>query len=1095
MNNYGGQNLESKIITAVLVFMLAFTVFISGEKLNININYSDDSYMGQATLYYASKDKEFTEDKSLYTYVYDGKAVFDYSEKYDRIFIVANREQNTRVYLKSIGFTVNSVPVFTVSGNELNNMVYANKEENTAYFKDNMLVLDFTDENPYPRLVFSEELCERAKQIEEYSAVYCIIMAIVVTVAIVALLTFLEIFIDKRPKLKVYLKKNFVKIAYNTFVFILLFASLRVFNGYMLKVDYKTDLSGNDSTVYYDYDDDGFKEINSKYTKINSLIGENPFFTATNIEGLRIVPNRAVDKTAEISAVHLYHEGLPVKTYTARELKDRYLLDGAKLAEKDDRIVVDTSQKQESFPILSFNERFIKDINKSSWLVFFVDLLKTVGYLLVMQLCCVIYSKGKKDKLKYLSKVQGGALAFGFTILTVICAVLEIKVLAYIVMLPALFAGLYALGAYDRLNIKKIAIYAPLGAILSAVLMFNINSGLFAVQKYFAYALWCCALFGSSAVCYVYTLQRIKGEYSQNTTAHTEDIAGFLIKIFISIYIYEYIKIGIQMDYRSAAYISEMMLGDVVQLNIMLVFAAICAVYGLVGKTITNIIYFFTYAVILAGNVIKLIYHNTMLTPADFLQIKDAASIAPTILGKTVWHIFILFMLALVVFFVIKIKKIVRALKPKPFLWGFFLPAMLMLILGSAVVKDAYIDINVCDKPYIDEITAERTNGPAIYNIFKIMHIPDMAIKSPEDYNEQTVETLSAEFEKLGTKTDKVRPNVICILAESLMDLNSVEGLEINEDIIPYTREHGFKTMISPRYGGYTAAVEYEVLTGMTLAFYPPSVIPYTAYYNDENRVIPSVPQTFRDNGYKTYAIHPNTANFYGRSKAYKMMGFEEYWAIDKFNGAEQVKNKFVKDDAVADKIIETIENNANPVFTFGITMESHATSDVRFDETSIEVVGDISDDEISDVIQEAEAYRDTDRMIQKLCEYIDECEEPTMLYLFGDHLPPLAAFGNLSYINDVNNKYSTVALCHCNYKDIELTDRATPNFIAAQMVINSGVPHSSYFNFIYDLKDRMPMVHRDFTEINTEANEDLKKYYMIQYDLMFGQQWFYNKK
>ena len=62
-------------------------------------------------------------------------------------------------------------------------------------------------------------------------------------------------------------------------------------------------------------------------------------------------------------------------------------------------------------------------------------------------------------------------------------------------------------------------------------------------------------------------------------------------------------------------------------------------------------------------------------------------------------------------------------------------------------------------------------------------------------------------------------------------------------------------------------------------------------------------------------------------------------------------------------------------------------------------------------------------------------------------------------------------------------------------MIVDSGVPHSSYFNYIYELRNKIPLMHRDFTAIDAETNEDLKKYYMIQYDLMFGDQWFYNTR
>ena len=1088
------NTLESKVITAVLVFMLSLTVFISGASFHIDVRYDSDQYTGDATMYYARAKKEFSEKNSIYTYVENGRAIFDYNAGYDKIFIVPNRELGREVHIKAVKLMFDFITLYSVEGDRLNEYVYSNREENTAVYENYMLTVRYTEQNPYPRLVFSPEFIDKIKKTEDNSVMYAVAASLIFTILFLILLNLLELFISKDLKLKGILKKYSARLIFGFFVFLLLFVSLRSFNGYVLAVDYETDLTGNNSTVYFDYDDNGFREINSKYTKIDSLTGRNVFFTVSEVEGLRIVPNRAADKRAKIKAVSLYNEGILIKTYTADELKQKYLNNSDDVLVEDGCIVVQTTSKQESLPILEFNKRFIDKLNSPSFLVVLLDIAKSAAYIAFAQLGVYLYLKGKRDKKKYLSKVKSGAVFFVFAVLTVFCAVIGIKALAYILMPLMVLAAMYVLGAEDRLKIRKTTIFAPVCTVLSSVLLFNANSGLFAAQEYFVFAFWCCILLGLSVLCYVYTMLRLNGYYTENAVGHVENIAGIFIKIFVATFIYEYVKVGMLMDYRSFAYITEMMLGDVMQLNLMLLFMLLCTFYGLIGKQLTNCIYAISYFIFLAGNIIKLEYHNTMLNPADFLEIKDMLAIAPTIMGKTLWYISIALIAVLAVLLIVNIKRLIKKLKFQPFLPCFFMAGMLLLIWGSSVVKGDYEGINVCDKPYIDEITAERTNGPVIYNIFKTIHIPDMIIKAPIDYSEQKVKELKAQFEKDAAKTDNVRPNVICILAESFMDLNAVEELELSDDIIPFTRSHGFINMISPRYGGYTAAVEYEMLTGMTLAFYPPSVIPYTAYYTDEERVIPSVPQTFKDNGYKTYAIHPNTANFYGRNKAYAMMGFEDYWAIEKFNGAEKVKNSFVKDDEVAKKVIQTIDNSDRPVFTFAITMESHATSDKRFDELNFDAGGEISDADYEDLMQEAEAFRDTDRMIEKLCNYIDSCDEPTIMYVFGDHLPPLSVFGNTSYVNDINNKFSTIALCHCNYKDVSLTDKITPNYIAAQMIEDSGVPHSSYFDYIYRLKDKIPILHRDFIEVDKDNNEDLKKYYMIQYDLMFGKQWFYQK-
>jgi hypothetical protein len=40
-----------------------------------------------------------------------------------------------------------------------------------------------------------------------------------------------------------------------------------------------------------------------------------------------------------------------------------------------------------------------------------------------------------------------------------------------------------------------------------------------------------------------------------------------------------------------------------------------------------------------------------------------------------------------------------------------------------------------------------------------------------------------------------------------------------------------------------------------------------------------------------------------------------------------------------------------------------------------------------------------------------------------------------------------------------------------------------------------MPQLHKEFMDIDTENNEELKKYYLMQYDLMFGKHWLYRNR
>ena len=148
----------------------------------------------------------------------------------------------------------------------------------------------------------------------------------------------------------------------------------------------------------------------------------------------------------------------------------------------------------------------------------------------------------------------------------------------------------------------------------------------------------------------------------------------------------------------------------------------------------------------------------------------------------------------------------------------------------------------------------------AFYNLINFANLLEIIMKEPDNYTKEYVETLKSEFVNIVTNTtfEDEKPNVILIMAESLFDIENIDEVSFSSPVLPTLKQYQKGTLISPRYGGYTSAVEYEALTGLSLAFYPSALVPYTTYFNQRDKMVPSVVQEFNNNGYETYAIHPN---------------------------------------------------------------------------------------------------------------------------------------------------------------------------------------------------------------------------------------------
>ncbi len=74
------------------------------------------------------------------------------------------------------------------------------------------------------------------------------------------------------------------------------------------------------------------------------------------------------------------------------------------------------------------------------------------------------------------------------------------------------------------------------------------------------------------------------------------------------------------------------------------------------------------------------------------------------------------------------------------------------------------------------------------------------------------------------------KPDIIVVMSESFWDPTLLPGTTITPDPMPNVRALRSGSMFSPEFGGMTANVEFEALTGFTNAFLPYGSIPYQQY-------------------------------------------------------------------------------------------------------------------------------------------------------------------------------------------------------------------------------------------------------------------------
>ena len=377
--------------------------------------------------------------------------------------------------------------------------------------------------------------------------------------------------------------------------------------------------------------------------------------------------------------------------------------------------------------------------------------------------------------------------------------------------------------------------------------------------------------------------------------------------------------------------------------------------------------------------------------------------------------------------------------------------------------------------------------------------VQNSSMKKPADYSAKTVQQLLADV-KMPQKQEITPKNLIVIMNEAWSDLSVAGALETNEDYMPFVRsltENTVKGYVHiPTFGGGTCYTEYEFLTGNSLRFMPNGSTPYAkgSRLKDE----PSIASILKEQGYRTVAMHPYGPTNWNRDDVYPAMGFDEFISIDDYEDSELIRN-YVSDKSDYDKIIEYYEaNQGEKLFVFNVTMQNHGGYDAGNGKMETPVQAENIDSDEADVF--LSLMKETDEAFEYLLSYFSEVSEPTMIVMFGDHLPALQeSFYDALYgkeesqrtEQEKNTRFVTPYVIWTNYPSaFAEVPETSVNYLGSMVLEYAGAQMPLYNRFLLEKQKEIPVIgllgiydaEGNFTPHKDVAEELLQDYKILQY-------------
>lgn len=443
---------------------------------------------------------------------------------------------------------------------------------------------------------------------------------------------------------------------------------------------------------------------------------------------------------------------------------------------------------------------------------------------------------------------------------------------------------------------------------------------------------------------------------------------------------------------------------------------------------------------------------------------------------------------------------------------------------------------SLSDEPVLwDSMADVRNNGPAM-SFLRLVHVNTMDM--PESYSKATMQDLAERYSLAADAINASRTSnltdstVIFVLSETLSDPTRVPGVELGIDPMPNIRSIKETTtsglMLSPGYGGGTANIEFQALTGMNLANFDSSMlVPY-------QQLLPHMQQVYSFNQLwndaygedASIALHPYYKNLYLRDSNYEKMGFSSFRTLDStpaLTYQETIDSSpYVSDAAVYQEVLDIItdQSSDNPQFIQLVTMQNHTPyndyyADNEFKDADF---SQLSDEERYQIDTYAKGVSYTDQATASFLEQLDQIDEPITVVFYGDHLPGIYSTAASDSANSITLHetdyfiWSNSASPSSNTKlPTESTSYTSSNFFMEMAAEHMNACVSPFLAMLSAVRQEVPAMSRviaqtggigegtatyldmfgnevDPTALSEYAQSLINDYLLVQYDMTAGE-------
>ncbi|MGI6205484.1 MAG: LTA synthase family protein [Anaerovoracaceae bacterium] len=474
---------------------------------------------------------------------------------------------------------------------------------------------------------------------------------------------------------------------------------------------------------------------------------------------------------------------------------------------------------------------------------------------------------------------------------------------------------------------------------------------------------------------------------------------------------------------------------------------------------------------------VLLSYRTTPLNFMDFRTLKDVFGIV-NVYTSAIFRILII--IGIIVFAIVMVNLLIKAKKSKVVYKKAVVQVLCFcLLLGGATVVSVNTGTIITTFHNIQD--AYKEYGFAYCFAASVV---DRGVSKPDNYSQESIQAIvdkinqeagdaaAAEVVKSDEATTST-PNIIFLQMESFFDPTTLKGVTFSENPLPnfqsmkenYTS--GYLT--TPSFGAGTANTEYEVNTGFSIANFGPGEYPYTTIMRETTSE--SIANDLKGYGYATHAIHNHTGKFYGRYLVYPNLGFDTFTSVEYMQNVERNPLNWAKDYILTGEINKALQSTSQQDYIFAVSVQGHGKYPTeKIDDTQTITVDGFNEDEAVGFEYYVNQIHQMDEFLGQLTDSLSQSSEPTVLVVYGDHLPKF----NITNDDVVNgNIYQTEYVIWDNFglpeEDKDLTTYQLGAYVMKQLGLHNGIVNL-------------------FQQYCTDDSDYYSNLHALQYDMLYGE-------